>query len=133
MHWKPKNSFFWLYCGACFVAVVWNRTCSISKVCLHFFSSGFCVLLLPFFWLLKLPGQSSPVVPSVLCSNFWEFPSTFIFPAFSSMVVVSFYRRSFILRLLFFLLITSCYFMESKSLTFLKGVWLRASFLLLLL
>ena len=32
---KPKNSRDSLYCSMCFTAVVWNRTCNISEVCLN--------------------------------------------------------------------------------------------------
>ena len=63
---------------------------------------------------------------SALCSNFWEFPSIFIFPAFSSMIMFLLYRSSFVpLNVLFFLLITSCI----QNLIFLKGVCSLASFL----
>lgn len=30
---KPENSFDLLYCYIYFIAVDWNQTCSISKVC----------------------------------------------------------------------------------------------------
>ena len=32
---KPKNSYLLPYCDILFIAVVWNWTCNISKVCLY--------------------------------------------------------------------------------------------------
>lgn len=64
------------------------------------------------FWALEPPGLIlSCCTISVLCYNFWECPPTFIFPAFSSTIMFSLYRSSFVpLNVLFFFLITSCYF-----------------------
>lgn len=34
MHREAKNSFHSLYYCICFIAMIWNRTCNVSKVCL---------------------------------------------------------------------------------------------------
>lgn len=80
----------------------------------YFFALIFCVLLFSVFGLLNLLDALCFTI-SVSCYNFWEFPPTFIFPAFSSTIMFSLYRSSFVLKVLFFRLITSCYFMGSKS------------------
>ena len=32
---KPKNSYHLLYFDTCFITVVWNPTCTITKVCMY--------------------------------------------------------------------------------------------------
>ena len=35
MHWETKTFCVWLYCNIRFIAMVWNRTRSVSEVCLY--------------------------------------------------------------------------------------------------
>ena len=36
LHWEIKKIMGLIYCNICYLAVVWNQTHTISKVCLHY-------------------------------------------------------------------------------------------------